>query len=54
MANIHVTVWEQTSGEGAPAVFVHNIFTWGSDEAYGFAAQRPLPPSSGGPQGLRR
>ncbi|MFJ4877259.1 alpha/beta fold hydrolase [Streptomyces sp. NPDC088745] len=26
----------------APALFVHNIFTWGSDPAYGFAAQRPL------------
>jgi pimeloyl-ACP methyl ester carboxylesterase len=35
-------VWDQTSGQGARAVFVHNIFTWGSDEAYGFAAQRPL------------
>ncbi len=23
-------------------MFVHNIFTWGSDAAYGFAAQRPL------------
>ena len=30
------------AAQGAPAVFVHNIFTWGSDEAYGFAAQRPL------------
>ncbi|OPC77832.1 alpha/beta hydrolase [Embleya scabrispora] len=26
----------------APALFVHNIFTWGSDPTYGFAAQRPL------------
>ncbi|MFF9481523.1 alpha/beta fold hydrolase [Streptomyces sp. NPDC014733] len=26
----------------APALFVHNIFTWGSDSAYGFAGQRPL------------
>ncbi|MFF8716720.1 alpha/beta fold hydrolase [Streptomyces sp. NPDC015184] len=26
----------------APAVFVHNIFTWGSDSMYGFAGQRPL------------
>ncbi|MFE7071630.1 alpha/beta fold hydrolase [Streptomyces sp. NPDC057620] len=29
-------------GAGASAVFAHNIFTWGSDEMYGFAAQRPL------------
>ncbi|MEV0221794.1 alpha/beta hydrolase [Streptomyces sp. NPDC050704] len=42
MTAIHVTVWDETGGEGAPAVFAHNIFTWGSDEAYGFAAQRPL------------
>ncbi|MFF9321521.1 alpha/beta fold hydrolase [Streptomyces sp. NPDC014735] len=26
----------------APALFVHNIFTWGSDATYGFAGQRPL------------
>ncbi|CAM5498528.1 MULTISPECIES: alpha/beta fold hydrolase [Streptomyces] len=26
----------------APALFIHNIFTWGSDSTYGFAAQRPL------------
>ncbi|MFG3525859.1 alpha/beta fold hydrolase [Streptomyces sp. NPDC047917] len=26
----------------APALFVHNIFAWGSDSDYGFAAQRPL------------
>ncbi|MFB6875914.1 alpha/beta fold hydrolase [Streptomyces sp. NPDC056323] len=26
----------------APALFVHNIFTWGSDSTYGFAGQRPL------------
>ncbi|WP_439678375.1 alpha/beta fold hydrolase [Embleya sp. MST-111070] len=25
-----------------PALLVHNIFTWGSDSTYGFAAQRPL------------
>ncbi|MBD0421849.1 alpha/beta fold hydrolase [Streptomyces sp. TRM S81-3] len=42
MTDLHTTVWDETGGEGAPAVFVHNIFTWGSDEAYGFAAQRPL------------
>ncbi|KAA6212127.1 alpha/beta hydrolase [Streptomyces albofaciens JCM 4342] len=42
MTAIHMTVWDETGGKGAPAVFVHNIFTWGSDETYGFAAQRPL------------
>ncbi|MFI6090466.1 alpha/beta fold hydrolase [Streptomyces sp. NPDC051218] len=42
MTALHVTVWDETDGEAAPAVFAHNIFTWGSDEAYGFAAQRPL------------
>lgn len=42
MTALHVTVWDETGGEAAPAVFAHNIFTWGSDEAYGFAAQRPL------------
>lgn len=42
MTPVHVTVWDETGGAGAPAVFVHNIFTWGSDKEYGFAAQRPL------------
>ncbi|MFE1797923.1 alpha/beta fold hydrolase [Streptomyces sp. NPDC059517] len=54
MTVLHVTVWDEgghesgdesedkSGGERAPAVFVHNIFTWGSDETYGFAAQRPL------------
>jgi len=42
MTPVHVTVWDETNGTGAPAVFVHNIFTWGSDKEYGFAAQRPL------------
>ncbi|MEO3824907.1 alpha/beta hydrolase [Actinomadura sp. B10D3] len=40
MTAIHVTEWDETGG--VPAVFVHNIFTWGDDDAYGFAAQRPL------------
>ncbi|MEW5355134.1 MULTISPECIES: alpha/beta hydrolase [unclassified Streptomyces] len=54
---VHVTVWDdrervgrdraRTAATGstppaAPALFVHNIFTWGSDPTYGFAAQRPL------------
>ncbi|MEW2399222.1 alpha/beta hydrolase [Streptomyces sp. NPDC046862] len=42
MTALHVTVWDETGGDGVPAVFVHNIFTWGSDETYGFAAQRSL------------
>ncbi|MER6154373.1 alpha/beta hydrolase [Streptomyces sp. NPDC001868] len=42
MTPIHVTVWDETERGGPPAVFAHNIFTWGSDETYGFAAQRPL------------
>ncbi|GAA3104778.1 alpha/beta fold hydrolase [Streptomyces rectiviolaceus] len=42
MTALRVTVWDETSGEGAPAIFAHNIFTWGNDEAYGFAAQRSL------------
>lgn len=42
MTPIHVTVWDETERGGLPAVFAHNIFTWGSDETYGFAAQRPL------------
>ncbi|MGD3112809.1 alpha/beta fold hydrolase [Streptomyces sp. YGL11-2] len=42
MTPIHVMTWDETGGQGPPAVFVHNIFTWGCDETYGFAAQRPL------------
>ncbi|SFY49788.1 alpha/beta fold hydrolase [Streptomyces sp. F-1] len=54
MTAVHVTVWDdrERSGGGraatasgadaAPALFVHNIFTWGSDPVYGFAGQRPL------------
>lgn len=26
MTAMHVTGWDETGGEGAPAVFVHNIF----------------------------
>ncbi|GAB2702596.1 alpha/beta fold hydrolase [Kitasatospora kifunensis] len=42
MTAVHATVWDETGGTGVPVVFVHNIFTWGSDEEYGFARQRPL------------
>ncbi|WP_222720679.1 alpha/beta fold hydrolase [Actinomadura sp. HBU206391] len=42
MADVNVTVWDE-SGVGAPAaVLVHGILTWGADPAYGFAGQRPL------------
>ncbi|MFD5590855.1 alpha/beta fold hydrolase [Streptomyces griseorubiginosus] len=44
MTGVHVTVWDDRGGGGAdtPALFVHNIFTWGDDPEYGFAGQRPL------------
>jgi pimeloyl-ACP methyl ester carboxylesterase len=44
MRAVHVTVWDDRDrgAEKAPAVFVHNILTWGSDAVYGFAGQRPL------------
>ncbi|MEU3709813.1 alpha/beta fold hydrolase [Streptomyces catenulae] len=50
MTAVHVTVWDDRDRTredrppvaAAPALFVHNIFTWGSDPAYGFAGQRPL------------
>ncbi|WP_436318865.1 alpha/beta fold hydrolase [Streptomyces griseorubiginosus] len=44
MTAVHVTVWDDRNGGGAdtPALFVHNIFTWGDDPEYGFAGQRPL------------
>lgn len=50
MAAVHVTVWDDRDRVGggraptaaaAPALFVHNIFAWGSDSTYGFAGQRP-------------
>ncbi|POX42645.1 alpha/beta hydrolase [Streptomyces sp. Ru73] len=39
---MHVTVWGDGGAGRAPVVFVHGILTWGDDERYGFAAQRPL------------
>ncbi|GAA2099493.1 hypothetical protein GCM10009801_71190 [Streptomyces albiaxialis] len=39
---LHVTAWEDGNGAGAPAVFVHGILTWATDERYGFGAQREL------------
>ncbi|MEU2792277.1 alpha/beta hydrolase [Streptomyces sp. NPDC007100] len=37
-----MTVWDDGAPPGPPAVLVHGILTWGTDERYGFAAQRPL------------
>lgn len=42
---VHVTVWQPADPGrrgAAPAILVHGVFTWGDDDAYGFAAQRPL------------
>ncbi|KXP12679.1 alpha/beta hydrolase [Tsukamurella pseudospumae] len=42
---VHVTVWSPADPrrrDAAPAIFVHGVFTWGDDAAYGFAGQRPL------------
>ncbi|WP_030258313.1 alpha/beta fold hydrolase [Streptomyces violens] len=39
---MHTTVWDDAGAGGPPAVLVHGILTWGDDERYGFAAQRPL------------
>jgi pimeloyl-ACP methyl ester carboxylesterase len=44
VAAVRVTVWDErdATADPAPALLVHNIFTWGSDPVYGFAGQRPL------------
>jgi pimeloyl-ACP methyl ester carboxylesterase len=43
MADIHATVVDGPAGPDIPpAVFVHGVLSWGCDELYGFAAQRPL------------
>ncbi|MFG3253410.1 alpha/beta fold hydrolase [Streptomyces sp. NPDC048172] len=39
---LHVTTWDDGAAHGAPAVFVHGILTWATDERYGFGAQREL------------
>ncbi|MGI5472831.1 alpha/beta fold hydrolase [Streptomyces sp. CA-132043] len=41
-APVHVTVWGEENADRPPVVFVHGILTWGDDDRYGFAAQRPL------------
>lgn len=39
--DISVTVLGSDTGR-PPAVFVHGVLSWGSDDEYGFGAQRPL------------
>ena len=39
---VHVTIWDETSTKTSSVVFVHGTMTWGTDEYFGFAAQRPL------------
>ncbi|MFC5748357.1 alpha/beta fold hydrolase [Actinomadura rugatobispora] len=44
--HVHVTTWDDTAaGHGRavpPALFVHGVLSWGTDDRYGFGAQRPL------------
>jgi pimeloyl-ACP methyl ester carboxylesterase len=42
MADVHVTVWDDTDGAGETVLFVHGSTTWGSDLVLGFGAQRAL------------
>ena len=39
---VHVTIWDETSTGTPSVVFVHGTMTWGTDEYFSFAAQRPL------------
>lgn len=39
---VHVTIWGETNTGASPVVLVHGTMTWGTDEHFGFAAQRPL------------
>jgi pimeloyl-ACP methyl ester carboxylesterase len=39
---VHVTVWGEANTGTPPVVLVHGTMTWGTDEHFGFAAQRPL------------
>ncbi|MFJ6675589.1 alpha/beta fold hydrolase [Actinosynnema sp. NPDC091369] len=41
MTPVHVTVVEGPA-DVPPAVFLHGVLSWGSDETYGFGHQRPL------------
>jgi pimeloyl-ACP methyl ester carboxylesterase len=42
MTGVHVTVWDDSRSARPPAVFVHGVLSWGTDDRYGFGAQRPL------------
>jgi len=42
MSDVHVTVWDQTGGQGPAVIFAHGATCWGDDPVQGFAAQRPL------------
>ena len=39
---VHVTIWGEANTETPHVVFVHGTMTWGTDEQFGFAAQRTL------------
>ncbi len=39
---IHLTIWGEENTATAPVILVHGSMSWGTDEHYGFAAQRPL------------
>ncbi|MBW4717135.1 alpha/beta fold hydrolase [Saccharothrix obliqua] len=41
MAAVHATVLPGPA-DAPPAVFVHGVLSWGSDDLYGFGNQRPL------------
>ena len=41
-APIHVTIWGEANTGTFPVILVHGTMTWGTDEHFGFAAQRPL------------
>ncbi|HLI41654.1 MAG TPA: alpha/beta hydrolase [Streptosporangiaceae bacterium] len=42
MADVWVTVWDDTAGTGEPVLLVHGSTAWGTDPVLGFGAQRPL------------
>jgi pimeloyl-ACP methyl ester carboxylesterase len=39
---VHLTIWGEEHTTRAPVILVHGSMSWGTDEQYGFAAQRPL------------
>jgi pimeloyl-ACP methyl ester carboxylesterase len=40
--SVHVTIWGEAHTETFPVVLVHGTMSWGTEEYFGFAAQRPL------------